>query len=203
LLDSGLTIEGQCKILTVIRQKLECSMIYMVEMNLIDRDKRKEWDNWYDEHTKMLLTFPGFHATQRFECIDNAKAPFVALHHVDGPEFFNSFAYKNNAGPAGTGEWRNKMDNWSRNLFEGIETTPNISLEEHLIVIEQGCKLPVIENFEIVWLESVGLDKDVERRGFASSKSKPIIEQIRQLSNVRVLKPLNKRRTETDLRFSH
>ena len=95
------------------------------------------------------------------------------------------------------------MDNWSRNLFEGIETTPNISQEDHLIVIEQGCKLPIIENFEIIWLESVGLDKDVERRGFASSKSKPIIEQIRQVSNVRVLKPLNKRRTETDLRFSH
>ena len=77
MLDSGLTIEGQCKILTVIRQKLECSMIYMVEMNLIDRDKRKEWDNWYDEHTKMLLTFPGFHATQRFECIDN-----LSLIHI-------------------------------------------------------------------------------------------------------------------------
>ncbi|MEC7805808.1 MAG: hypothetical protein VYD75_01735, partial [Pseudomonadota bacterium] len=72
-----------------------------------------------------------------------------------------------------------------------------------LIVIEQGCKLPVIENFEIIWLESVGLDKDVERRGFASSKSKAIIEQIRKLSNVRVLNPLNKRRTKTDLRFSH
>ena len=62
-------------------------MIYMVEMNLIDKDSRKDWDNWYEAHTNMLLTFPGFHATQRFECMTDAKAPFVALHHVDGHGF--------------------------------------------------------------------------------------------------------------------
>ena len=80
----------------------------------------------------MLLTFPGFHATQRFECMTDAKAPFVALHHVDGPEFFKSDAYTNKAGPGGTGEWRTKMNNWSRNLFQGLETTPNISFNEYL-----------------------------------------------------------------------
>ena len=65
-------------------------MIYMVEMDLVDRARRDDWDKWYMEHTKMLLTFPGFHATQRFECIHKAKAPLVALHHVDGLEFFES-----------------------------------------------------------------------------------------------------------------
>ena len=107
-------------------------MIYMVEMNLIDKDRREDWDNWYEAHTNMLLTFPGFHATQRFECMTDAKAPFVALHHVDGPEFFKSDAYTNKAGPRGTGEWRTKMNNWSRNLFQGLETTPNISFNEYL-----------------------------------------------------------------------
>ena len=102
-------------------------MIYMVEMDLIDRARRADWDKWYMEHTKMLLTFPGFHATQRFECIHQVKAPFVALHHVDGSEFFESPIYRSNAGPAGTGEWRRKMNNWSRNLFAGLETTPNIN----------------------------------------------------------------------------
>ena len=115
-------------------------MIYMVEMNLIDKDRRKEWNNWYEEHTNMLLTFPGFHATQRFECMTDAKAPFVALHHVDGPEFFKSDAYTNKAGPRGTGEWRTKMNNWSRNLFQGLETTPNISFNEYLIIIEEACE---------------------------------------------------------------
>ena len=62
-------------------------MIYMVEMNLIDLSRRPAWDKWYLDHTKMLLSFPGFHATQRFECIHEAKAPFVALHHVEGIAF--------------------------------------------------------------------------------------------------------------------
>ena len=104
----------------------ESMMIYMVEMNLIDLSRRLEWDQWYFDHIKMLLSFPGFHATQRFECINDASAPFVALHHVDGPGFFKSHAYRNNAGPARTGEWRNQMSNWNRNLFDGLETTPDI-----------------------------------------------------------------------------
>ena len=76
-------------------------MIYMVEMNLIDKDRRKDWDNWDKAHTNKLLTFPGFNATQRFECIADAKAPFVALHQVDGPEFFKSDAYTNRQAPGG------------------------------------------------------------------------------------------------------
>ena len=89
----------------------------MVEMNLIDLSGRPAWDKWYLDHTKMLLSFPGFHATQRFECIHEAKAPFVALHHVEGIDFFDSHSYKNKAGPSGTGVWRNRMNNWNRNLF--------------------------------------------------------------------------------------
>ena len=176
-------------------------MIYMVEMNLIDKDRRKDWDNWYEAHTNMLLTFPGFHATQRFECMTDAKAPFVALHHVDGPEFFKSDAYTNKAGPGGTGEWRTKMNNWSRNLFQGLETTPNISFNEYLIIIEEACDLTSVNNLEIVWLESVGLDRDIDKRGFGCVNSTTDIKQLLEMPSVRVLKPLNKRRTEVDLRF--
>ena len=53
----------------------------------------------------MLLSFPGFHVTQSFECINGKIARFVALHRVDGLDFFISHSYKNNAGPTGTGEW--------------------------------------------------------------------------------------------------
>ena len=53
----------------------------------------------------MLLSFPGFHATRRFESINGNIAPFVALHRVDGLDFFISQIYKSNADPTGTGEW--------------------------------------------------------------------------------------------------
>ena len=142
-------------------------MIYMVEMNLIDLSDRLDWDNWYLEHTKMLLTFPGFHATQRFECIHETQAPFVALHHVDGIDFFNSYSYKNKAGPSGTGVWRNKMNNWNRNLFDGLETTPNVKEKELLVLIEDEITVRLDEKLEVHWLTSVGLDMNVKRRGLA------------------------------------
>ena len=53
----------------------------------------------------MLLSFPGFHVTQSFECIDRKIARFVALHRLDGLDFFISQSYKKNAGPTRTGEW--------------------------------------------------------------------------------------------------
>ena len=78
-------------------------MIYMVEMALLDIARRAEWDAWYVAHQHHLLTIPGIHASQRFECVHAAAAPFVALHEVDGPQVFTSNAYRDQAGPSNTG----------------------------------------------------------------------------------------------------
>ena len=171
----------------------------MVEMNLIDLSGRSEWDSWYLEHTKMLLSFPGFHATQRFECIHEAKAPFVALHHVDGMDFFNSHSYKNKAGPSGTGVWQNKMNNWNRNLFDGLETTPNVKEKELLIIIEDEAKVRLDEKLEVHWLTSVGLDMNVKCRGLAVASLSKSSEISTNTPGVRVLKPIFNRLTKDDL----
>jgi hypothetical protein len=174
-------------------------MIYMVEMDLIERSRRVEWDAWYLAHTKMLLGMPGFHATQRFECLHEAPAPFVALHHVDGPEFFESTPYRTQAGPAGTGEWRKRHANWSRNLFDGMEATPTVPLEGGLIVVEEGGEAGVPEGVEVTWLTSVGLDKDVARRGFGVTGKLETLRPAVGAPGIRVLKPLIPRLTKADL----
>ena len=94
-------------------------MIYMVEMALIATDRRVEWDAWYLSHMHKLISIPGIRATQRFESLSQSASPFVALHQVDGPEVFASAAYTAKAGPGGTGEWRELMTNWYRNVFAG------------------------------------------------------------------------------------
>lgn len=175
----------------------ESMMIYMVEMNLIDLSRRLEWDQWYFDHIKMLLSFPGFHATQRFECINDASAPFVALHHVDGPGFFKSHAYRNNAGPAGTGEWRNQMNNWNRNLFDGLETTPDIKKDQMLVLIEEGGELN--SGLDFNWLRSVGLDMNVKCRGLAVTNPFQSIEGLIDIPGVRALNPLFNRLTKNDI----
>ena len=171
-------------------------MIYMVEMNLVDLSRRNEWDEWYLKHTKMLLTFRGFHATQRFESIYKADAPFVAMHHVDGLGFFNSVPYKNQAGPSGTGEWRTKMNNWNRNLFEGLDTTPDVRMREFLILIEEKSKMNYQLLNEVVWLKSCGLDMSVEHRGLAVVRSLDKLKEVERDPTIRILKPLMKRLTK-------
>src|SRR5207237_5133742 len=101
-------------------------MIYMGEMALLDTASRAEWEAWYVAHQHTLLSIPGIHASQRFETIHKADSPFVALHEVDSPEIFTSPGYSAKAGPTNTGEWQAKMNNWHRNVFDGVEHTPDV-----------------------------------------------------------------------------
>ena len=160
-------------------------------MNLMETERRIEWDQWYVSHMRMLITIPGIHATQRFECTHESEAPFVALHEVDGPQVFESTAYKEKAGPAGTGEWRDKMNNWSRNIFEGVSKTPEVPMDEYLILIEDGIEAPA--GILVTWVNAVGLDKSVKRRAIGIVNSDIIAGTIKTTQGIRVLKPLTSR----------
>src|SRR5437899_8520063 len=132
-------------------------MIYMVEMALLDTARRTEWDAWYVAHQHRLLSIPGFRASQRFETIHAAPAPFVALHEVDSPEIFTGPTYRAQAGPSNTGEWQTKMGNWDRNLFVGVDHTPDVPVDARLVVVEDGTSaLP--DRLSVKWMEAVGLD---------------------------------------------
>ena len=141
-------------------------MIYLVEMALLAPERRAEWDTWYVAHQHRLLSIPGIHASQRFECIHPAASPFVALHEVDGSEVFTSDAYRASAGPSNTGEWQDKMGNWHRNVFRGVDHTPDVGLDSRAwcwwnAVARARCR--VTSNLH--WLESVGLDQSVAGAG--------------------------------------
>lgn len=166
-------------------------MIYMVEMALLDLTGRPEWDTWYVAHQHRLLSIPGFHASQRFEAIHAAKSPFVALHEVDSPEVFTSPPYRANAGPSNTGEWQAKMDNWHRNLFAGVDHTPDVSGEARLVLVEDGgSALP--GHVLVQWMDAVGLDRSVKRRGLAVLLA-AAADQLAGMRDVRVLKPIGPR----------
>ena len=111
-------------------------MIYMVEMALLDTARRAEWEAWYVAHQHKLLSIPGIHASQRFEALHKAESPFVALHEVDSPEVFTSPSYRAQAGPTNTGEWQTRMDNWHRNVFDGLARPPDVSMDSCLLVVE-------------------------------------------------------------------
>lgn len=164
-------------------------MIYMVEMALIDLGRRVEWDAWYLAHMKMLISIPGIQATQRFEALAQHPSPFVALHQVTGPEVFTSDAYRAKAGPTGTGEWRDRMNNWHRNVLRGIEETPDVPLSGALVVVEDGADAPM----PLQWAESIGLDRSVARRGLAVAPNLADATALIGMPGVRVCRPLTAR----------
>jgi hypothetical protein len=164
-------------------------MIYMVEMALIDVARRTEWDAWYLLHMRKLISIPGIQATQRFESLAPHDSPFVALHQVTGPDVFTSVAYRAKAGPGGTGEWRERMNNWHRNLLSGVDETPDVPMEGALVIVEADISVPI----PVQWLQSVGLDRSVQQRGIAVVASRAAAERLLGRPGVRVCKPLTPR----------
>ena len=164
-------------------------MIYMVEMALLDTARRTEWDAWYVAHQHRLLVIPGFRASQRFEAIHPAESPFVAIHEVDSPDFFTSANYRAQGGPSNTGEWQARMGNWHRNLFD-MAHTPDVPMDARLVVVEESAAPRT--GLSPTWMEAVGLDRSVKRRGLAvlpPATAEPLVGT----PGVRVLKPIGPR----------
>ena len=166
-------------------------MIYMVEMALLDTARREEWDAWYLAHQRRLLSIPGFRASQRFEAIHTADSPFVALHEVDSPELFASPFYRAKGGPNNTGEWQAKMGRWHRNLFNRNHT-PDVPMDARLLLVEQECGQALPEHVSVHWMEAVGLDRSVPRRGLAVMPPQTA-DRLVGTPGIRVLKPIGAR----------
>ena len=143
-------------------------------------------------HQHTLLSIPGVHASQRFETIHKTDSPFVALHEVDSPEIFASPAYRDRAGPTNTGEWQTKMRNWHRNVFDGVEHTPDVASDSRLLVVEAEGRMALPDGVGVAWMSAVGLDRSVARRGLAVVPD-AAAHRFVGTPGVRVLKPLGPR----------
>jgi len=141
-------------------------MIYMVEMDFRNPAREADWHVWYLDHvTRLIRDVPGFRATQRFRAITATPSPWLALHDVASPAVFESAVYKASGGPASTGEWQNAHTNWHRNLYAGLDGTPEVALDGHLILAEGNARVPPDLADAMTWLEGVGLDRSKPRRG--------------------------------------
>ncbi|MSP04722.1 MAG: hypothetical protein EXR05_05685 [Acetobacteraceae bacterium] len=168
-------------------------MIYMVEMGFSALGLREKWDEWYLSHMKMLITIPGIRATQRFEALHDHIQPFVAMHDVTGPDVFTSDAYKTTAGPASTGEWRTLHTHWVRNVYDGMDQTPDVSMNAFLMIAESGAERHFPPDITQHVLRSVGLDREPPRRVLAVTDQPSLAARAMDQPGIRVLKPLTPR----------
>jgi hypothetical protein len=181
----------------ICRQRLggiSAAMIYMVEMDFRNPAREADWHVWYLDHVaKLIRTVPGFRATQRFRAITPTPSPWLALHDVASPAVFESAEYRANGGPASTGQWQAEHTNWQRNLFAGIDATPEVPADGHLLVLEADAKLPSPHAVAVTWLESIGLDRSAGRRGIAVLPAGRLTAHLFGLAGVRIFKPISPR----------
>lgn len=169
-------------------------MIYMVEMDMQLGDREAEWHAWYLAHIKVLLSVPGFRASQRFQSLLPCPAPYLALHQVDSGAIFESAEYRSRGGPGSTGEWRALHLNWRRNLLDGLAETPDVPLGTTLLRLEgaRGVTLPT--GISVTWTKVAGLDRDAAEFGFAViADPAPVMDLARADRRVRLYRPISEK----------
>jgi len=167
-------------------------VIYMVEMAFPHPERLPEWHHWYMEHIRVLLSVPGFRASQRFEAVVDNPSPYLALHEVSGPEMFESEAYRGRGGPASTGEWQHLKTNWHRNLLDGLDATPEVPRDAYLLMLRDAHDAHIPSGTEVIWLRGVGLDRTVAECGLAVVPDPaPFIDVAHRDPGVRLFRPIS------------
>ncbi|MGD9615736.1 MAG: sugar ABC transporter [Alphaproteobacteria bacterium] len=169
-------------------------MIYMVEMDFPHPERLAEWHEWYLAHIGVLLTVPGFRASQRFQAITATPSPYLALHEVESPDLFDSAEYRERGGPASTGEWRALHTNWRRNLLAGLDETPDVPQGKFLVVLRDARDAGFPVDAPIAWLRGVGLDGTTGECGIAIvADPAPLVEIARRDERVSVYRPISEK----------
>lgn len=166
-------------------------MIYMVELAFDNPARQADWHAWYLRHIRVLLTVPGFRASQRFAAVTPAASPWLALHEVASPAVFQSPEYRSRGGPEATGEWQAQMTDWHRNLLDGLDETPEVPAEGHLLVLQDARDLATPAGIEVRWLRAAGLDRTLDECGLAVlSNPAPALALARHDPRARVFRPI-------------
>jgi hypothetical protein len=169
-------------------------LIYLVEMDFPHPERAAEWHEWYLGHIRVLLTVPGFRASQRFQAILPTAAPYLALHEVASPALFDSPAYRARGGPGSVGEWRALQTNWQRNLLGGTEESPDVPADAHVLLLRDAREVALPEPLSVTWLHGVGLDRTIGELGLAVlDDPSPFISLARRDRRVCLYRPISEK----------
>jgi hypothetical protein len=140
-------------------------MIFMSQSGISDPAREREWDAWYVEHLRIMVTVSGIGSAQRFKTDRAGYPPSLAMYSIASADVFADPYYQR---VRGMGAWLPLIDttHYRRNLFGGLETAPDVPDDRALVVVdrEQPAELPGVT---VTWLEAVGLDRSTPYRGIA------------------------------------
>jgi hypothetical protein len=140
-------------------------MIFMSQSGLSDPAREADWDAWYVEHLRIMVTVPAIGSAQRFKTVSPGHAPSLAMYSVASADVFADPYYQR---VRGMGEWLPLIDTryYRRNLFAGLDAAPDVGDDSVLLVVDREHPAPV-RGLTLTWLEAVGLDRSTPHRGIA------------------------------------
>jgi hypothetical protein len=147
-------------------------MIFMSQSGLADSARASEWDAWYVEHLRIMLTVPGIHSAQRFTTDSPGYPPSLAMYTIAGGEVFEDPYYLS---VRGLGEWQPLINRryYQRNLFSGLDRAPAIGSGACLLVADRECEDAALAGLGLTWLTCAGIDCSTPLRGIAVRAALP------------------------------
>jgi hypothetical protein len=148
-------------------------MIFMSQTGLTDMRRAADWDVWYVEHLRIMLTVPGISTAQRFMTDAPDHSPSLAMYTVSGAEVFDDPYYLS---VRGLGEWLPLVDRryYRRNLFSGLERAPAVANSAFLLVADRAHEDGALADLGLTWLVCAGIDRSTPLRGIAVVNARPV-----------------------------
>jgi hypothetical protein len=141
-------------------------MIYTVECAFTDPAREDEWNRHYSgEKLDNLLRLPGWRTSQRFRALTPVDAPYFAMHTLRDVGVLGG-QYQSVGGGV-FGGWEDKIANWHRNLFAGLDTAPEVRPDECLVLAKDPTTTFRLPALTFRWLDARGLDRSVAVLGLA------------------------------------
>ena len=140
-------------------------MIFMSQSGLSDPGREKEWDAWYVEHLRIMMTVPGISSAQRFKTDSPGYSPSLAMYSIASAAVFQDPYYQS---VRGMGDWLPliQKQHYRRNLFEGLDQAPGVAQDCVLIVADRDRPADV-PGVALIWLKCAGIDHSTPYRGVA------------------------------------
>ncbi|OGA51458.1 MAG: hypothetical protein A3F74_21620 [Betaproteobacteria bacterium RIFCSPLOWO2_12_FULL_62_58] len=166
-------------------------MIFMSQSGITDPARAVEWDAWYVEHLRIMLTVPGISSTQRFKTDSPGYPPSLAMYIIAGAEIFDDPYYRS---VRGMGEWLPLIDkqHYRRNLFEGLDAAPDVPDDCVLLVADRAAPESDVSGVVFSWLKTVGLDRSTPYRGIAVV-TRTVADRLASTRAIGIYRPVSAR----------
>jgi hypothetical protein len=140
-------------------------MIFMSQSGLADRTRDADWDRWYVEHLRTMVSVEGVDSAQRFKTASEHHSPSLALYTVRSQAVFDDAHYQR---IRGLGEFLPLIDrrHYHRNLFSGLDAAPAVRPDEVLLVWDASAPQQS-SGIAFAWLQAVAIDRSTPYRGIA------------------------------------